>query len=221
MSVAHDTLLSPTGEYLAFPQAGRRAGADPGDRARGVPSTPRDRVPPRCTGRGTPTCGCRRPARAAGGRCTPCSTGRARGPTPRGTGGAVRRRAPGRTGGGGWAPAGWRRAGRGCRACRWPAARSPPRRCCSSRGTSGRTTRCWCSAPRRRREAAAAGLLLRGGVLAGRPTSSSTARRAQPGRLVAWRVGTHEVRRVTTIGGFDPDREVVDSSYAVGSGRDR
>ena len=38
---------------------------------------------------------------------------------------------------------------------------------------------------------------------------------ASPGRLVAWRVGTHEVRRVTTIGGYDPDREVVDSSYAA------
>ncbi|MFC4787112.1 hypothetical protein ACT8ZV_21730 [Nocardioides sp. MAHUQ-72] len=37
---------------------------------------------------------------------------------------------------------------------------------------------------------------------------------AQPRRLVAWRVGTHDMGLVTSIVGFDPDREVLVSSYA-------
>lgn len=36
----------------------------------------------------------------------------------------------------------------------------------------------------------------------------------QPRRLVAWRVGTHDFGFVTSIEGFDPERELVVSSYA-------
>ena len=39
--------------------------------------------------------------------------------------------------------------------------------------------------------------------------------RMRPGRLVAWRVGTHDLRQVTTIVGYDPGREFVDASYAA------
>ena len=36
----------------------------------------------------------------------------------------------------------------------------------------------------------------------------------QARRLVAWRVGTHDFRSVAQIEGYDPDRELVVSSYA-------
>jgi hypothetical protein len=36
----------------------------------------------------------------------------------------------------------------------------------------------------------------------------------QPRRLVSWRVGTHDLGRVASIVGFDPDRELLVSSYA-------
>ena len=36
----------------------------------------------------------------------------------------------------------------------------------------------------------------------------------QPGRLIAWRVGTHDLGRVTSVEGYDPEREIVVSSYA-------
>ncbi|WP_180934415.1 hypothetical protein [Nocardioides ungokensis] len=36
----------------------------------------------------------------------------------------------------------------------------------------------------------------------------------QPRRLVSWRVGTHDLGRVSSIVGFDPDREFLVSSYA-------
>ena len=123
--------------------------------------------------------------------------------------------APGRTGGGTWAPAAWRRAGPGCRDCR----------CCRGEITPSQV------------------LLVQGDVRAHDAllvlSAASTPQEqprpdfccgvafwlerdvvvygsgASPGRLVAWRVGTHEVRQVTTIRGYDPDREVVDSSYAA------
>ena len=36
----------------------------------------------------------------------------------------------------------------------------------------------------------------------------------QPRQLVSWRVGTHDLGRVASIVGFDPDRELLVSSYA-------
>ena len=47
-----------------------------------------------------------------------------------------------------------------------------------------------------------------------RPDVVAYGGRMHPGRLLAWRVGTHDVRRVTTIAGYDPDRQFVDASYA-------
>ena len=137
------------------------------------------------------------------------------GRAPRGTGGAVRRRRRRRTGGGTWAPAGMAQSWARVPGLPVVAGEATASQVLLVAGGRGRTTRCWCCERRGdAAEPAAAELLLRGGVLAaaGRRRLRLT---GTPGRLVAWRVGTHEVRRVTTIGGYDPDRELsCDSSYA-------
>lgn len=213
VSVARDTLLSPTGEYLAFPQAGsvlvltlatggwRRI--DTGDRVT-------------TTVEWAETSDLWLPRTSQGGWGPIYSV-------VDGTRvGSRNLQAPGGPFADSGGPYGRWRLGVGGIAQAWGRVEGLP-------GPAGEATPSQAVLVEGATAASDALLVLREG-----PTSGATARpdfccgvafwlrpgviaygsRAQPHRVLAWRVGTHDVRRVTSIEGYDPDRQFVDSSYA-------